>query len=224
MVLGIVAIRLLDVENPDVQTALCCDGSVFLPERAGGGISGILCRCLPVLFLLLHQCGKAGTGHIHLPTHLQKRRCAMELPGNVGNGAEIRCDILPHESIPTSRATGKYAVGIFQRHRQSVDFRFYDKFRLRNCLLTALKKRIDLCKRENVLKAHHLHGMLHLVKSTGDTAAHMMSRGIRRSELRILLFQRLQLPHPHIILIVRHGRIVLHIILFVIGFQKFPEF
>ena len=101
MVLGIVAIRLLDVENPDVQTALCCDGSVFLPERAGGGISGFLpvsprsCSCCSTSAAKL---ARAYTP----PTHLQKRRCAMELPGNVGNGTEIRCDIFPtkpsHES------------------------------------------------------------------------------------------------------------------------------
>ena len=60
------ALGKLDVENIDVQSPLCRDFRVKLPQRSGGGVSGIGEQGLSQLLLTLIQLFKALFGHENL--------------------------------------------------------------------------------------------------------------------------------------------------------------
>ena len=86
--------------------------------------------------------------------------------------------------------------------------------------LAALHKGIHFRIGKNILQAHHLYCMRYLFKCSGCCAANVPGGRICCCKLRIFPFQGLQFPHQHIILIVRYGRCVLHVIFFVIALQQ----
>ena len=96
------AVNLLDVENQDVQATLCRHRGIFLPQRTRGGISWILERRFPVLFLLFRQRQKPLSRHINFSTHFQKCRSMFQVQRNRTNRFQVFGDIFPDKSIATS--------------------------------------------------------------------------------------------------------------------------
>ena len=61
----------LQVENENIESALCGNTGIFLPKRAGGSVARIFKRSLSLFVLSLHQRLKAIPRHINFPAHFK---------------------------------------------------------------------------------------------------------------------------------------------------------
>ena len=68
----LLALDLLDIEHEDTQLTLRRDPAVLLTQRAGGGVSRILCGLFAAFLLKFEQTLKACVGHIDLAPDLKE--------------------------------------------------------------------------------------------------------------------------------------------------------
>ena len=143
-------------------------------------------------FLFFTQAHKRVAGHIYLPAHLQKFRRIGQRFGNIMNGGQVSGDIFPHKAVPPRRAAYKRAIFIFQADGQAVDFGLYHILRPYAFIAHTPVKFAHFIQRKHVLKAFHLHRMLHFFKPAGGRAPHMLRERRLGDEFRVLglyLFQ-----------------------------------
>ena len=76
----------LNIENVDIQTSLCCNFGIQLPQRTGRRISGVGEKRLAFRFLSGIQLFKALLRHEYLAANDQPVRCVFNGHGDGMNG------------------------------------------------------------------------------------------------------------------------------------------
>ena len=110
----------LQIENQNVQLALCGNLGVQLPQRPGRSIPGIGKRRLPCLFPLHIEGFKHFFRHKHFAPDNEPFGRILQHHGDGANGLQILCHILPHPAVSSGGAPDKLAIQILQSHRQTV--------------------------------------------------------------------------------------------------------
>ena len=101
---------------------------VELPQAARRRVARIGEDRLPRLRLRLVQCKEIRLGHEHFAADLdQRRRVALQSPGDRPHGAEIGRHVLAHHAVAARRAVHECAVLIGQVDRKPVDLRLADE-------------------------------------------------------------------------------------------------
>ena len=200
--------RQLDVEHQNVQLPLGGHLGILLPQRTGGGISGIGEGLLPVFLQRRVQGVEGLLGHVDLPPDDEPGRGVFQRHWDGADGAQILRHILAHIAIATGGTPDELAVHVFQCHGQAIDFRLHRKFRVCHRLLGVQQKVIQLFHAEHILKAHQRHRVSHLGEGIHRLTAHPPGWRIRPGILRMGFFQLLQLPQGSIVFKIQHGGII----------------
>ena len=145
------AIRKLDVENINVQSPLRRDFRVELPQRPGGGVSGVGEQRLSQLLLTQIQLFKALFGHENLAPDDKPGGCAGQGHGDGADGFQVFRHVLPYRTVAPGRAPDEFPVHIFQRHGKTVDLRLYGKFRIALCRDGFFQKIVQFFHAEHIL-------------------------------------------------------------------------
>ena len=202
----------LDVENQNIQSPLGGNLRVQLPQRTGGGISGVCEEGLPLLFLPGVELFETLLGHIHLTPDDQPGRGIFQGHGDGTDGFQILCHILTHIAVATGGTPEKLAVDILQRHGKSVDLRFHGELRRGFRRQGFLQEFIQFLQRKHILQAHQRHGMGVFFKGAYGGTAYPLGGRIGLQQFRVGLFQILQFPKEPVIFKIRHLGIIQHII------------
>ena len=202
----------LHIEYQNIQLPLGRDPGILLPQRAGGGVSGVGKGLFPSRLQGVIQCVEGLLGHIHFSPDNEPGRRVFQRHGNGADGPQIFRYILPHCPVPPGGAPDKTAVLVFQGHRQAVNLGLNGKFRLGKALPGAPEKIIQLFHAENVLQAHQRHRVTDFGEGIHRLAPHPPGGRIRQGKFRMRLFQVLQLPQKTVVFKIRHIRVVQHIV------------
>ena len=100
----------LDIEDEDIESPLCADLRIQLPQRAGSGISGVCKERFPLLFLPGVELFKALLRHIHLTTHNQPWRCVFNGHGDGTDGFQILRYIFTHIAVTAGSTTDEFTI------------------------------------------------------------------------------------------------------------------
>ncbi len=211
------ALGQLNVENIDIQATLRGNLRVKLPQRTGGGVSGVGKQGLSLFLLPGVQLFEALFRHKYLAADNEPGGGVFQRHGNGTDGFQIFCHVLAHIPVPPGGAPDKDAVHIFQGHGQSVDLWLHGKPDIRLGGADLSQKLIEFFHAEHVLKAHEGHRMGHLLKLAQGLASHPLGGRIGSGQLRMRIFQILQLPQEVVIFKILHLRIVQDIVV-VVGF------
>ena len=145
------AFRKLDVENINVQSPLCRDFGVELPQRPGSGVSGVGEQRLSQFLLTQIQLFKALFRHKNLAPDDKPGGCAGQGHGDGADGFQVFRHVLPYRTVAPGRAPDEFPVHIFQRHGKTVDLRLYGKFRIALCRDGFFQKIVQLFHAEHIL-------------------------------------------------------------------------
>ena len=203
----------LHVEHKDIQPAFGGHGGVFLPQAPGGGVARIFERRFAAVFLRGHQLGEHRALHIYLAAHLNIGEGLAQLQRDTAHGAQVFGDVLAHVAVAARGAAHEHAVFIFKRDRKPVDLGLHNVGSVREPLAHAPVEIPQLLKGERVLQALHADLVPHLGKQALRLPAHARGGGVRPLILRVLCFQRQQLPLEHIVFVIRYVGGVFHVIL-----------
>ena len=143
--------------------------------------------------------------------------------GDGADGAQVLRHVLPYPAVAAGGAADEHAVPILQRHGQAVHLGLHAVQGVRQVGGHLLQKVPHLLAVEYVLQALQRHLVPHLLKLAQELAAHPLGGGIRCDLLRMLLLQVLQPPQQVVVLIVRHGGRVQHIVEIPVGVQGLPQ-
>ena len=202
----------LDIEDIDIQAALCGDLRVQLPQRTGSGVSGVGKERFPVFFPLGVQLLKPFFRHKHLAPDNEPGRGVGKGHGNGLDGFQVFRHVLAYAAVSPGSAPDENAVLIFQRHGKAVDFRLNGEGNLPHVRPDFLQKFVQLFHAEHIPKAHKGHRMNDLFKLAEGLSAHSLCGGIGQGKLRMGFFQLFQLPQKAVIFKVGHGWVIQDII------------
>ena len=202
----------LHIEYQNVQLPLGRDPGILLPQRTGGGVSGVGKGLFPRLFQGVIQFMEGLLGHIYFPPDNEPGRRVFQHHGNGADGPQILCYILAHCSVAPGGAPDKTAILVFQGHRQAVNLGLNGKRRLGKALSGAQQKIIQLFHAENILQAHQRYRVTDFSKCIHRLAPHPPGGRIRQGKFGMGLFQVLQLPQKTVVFKIRHIRVIQHIV------------
>ena len=214
----------LNVENIDIQSPFCRDFRVQLAQRACGGVSGVGKERLALLLLAGVELLKAFLGHENLAPDDEPGRGVFNAHGDGTDGFQVFRHILANVAVTPGGTPDKLAVYVFQRHGQSVDFRLHGEAGASFAFQHPAEKTVQLFHAEHILKAHQRHRMGHFFKLTQGFAAHPFGGRIGFCQLRVGLFQVLQLPQQVVIFKILHLGVIQHVILVIRLGQDLGQF
>ena len=115
----------LQVEHLDIQTPLCSDSGVQLPERTGGCVAGIGHQGFPFQFPAGVDLFEHRARHIHLAPDDESGQLFRKCHGDRPNRAEVFRYILTGAAVTPGSASNEHTVPVFQRHRETVHLGLY---------------------------------------------------------------------------------------------------
>ena len=209
------SLHILDVEKHGVQPPGSGNLGVQLPQRAGGGVSGIGEQRLPILLPGLVELGKDCAGHIDLPTDNEPGEGLRQPQGNGADGPQVFCNILPHQTVSPGGSPHEEAVFIFQRHREPVHLGLHGVGHILDHLPDPLIEFGQLLHGEDILEALQRDPVADLLEALRDLSPHPLGGRVRCDPLRMGGLQLLQTAELVVIVIVGHGGGVLDIVLII---------
>ena len=187
------------------------DRGVQLAQRSGSGIArigkGLVAGfCLPDV-----QGGEIGMAHINLAAHLQHLRGVDDLPGDVGNGQGVGCNILARLAIAAGGGLHQPAAFIAQRQGKPVDLGFsgegnrpLNAQEFADAVLEIQHVLIGKC----VFQAKHPDPVRHLAKARTQGPADLIGRAVSVFQCRKPRFDRGVAAFQRVIIGIRNaGRV-----------------
>ena len=202
----------LQIENQNVQPALCSDTGVELAQRTRRRVARVGKERLSELFLLGVERLEAGAGHKDLAAHDQTGGRVLQRHGDGADGLEIFRYILADQAVAARCAADELSVDIFQRDGETVDLRLDGVFRVRLILAHVRVKVAQLVIGKHVLQAFQRDGVAHLDKFAQRLPADAARRTEGRGVLRVLRLQFFQSAQLVVIVIIAHFGVVEHVI------------
>ncbi len=176
------------------------------------------CRSDPAAALrgLANWRGEIRLGHIDLAAHFEQvgDRVARQPLGYIGNGADVRRDILPRRAVAARRGQHQFALLIAQRTGQAVNLRLGGQrdrriVGQRQEATHTGKKFGNVLIGKAIVEAHHADGVGDFLERGGGGRAHLRIGRIGADEVRELGFQRIILADQRVIVRVANLRRVL---------------
>ncbi len=228
--------------GPEVQRPAGGDAGIQVAQRAGRGVARIGIDLAAGSSLLGLEALEVGDGHVGLAAHhqpsrrphhlrraaVQRQRCARNCRNTqrqVAYGAQVRGDVLAKNAVAARRSQNEQAVFVVQHHGQTVDLRFdYVGQTLchavRQQAQQALAPGPQLGYVESVAQAEDGRGMLDLAEALQHGAAHPLRRRVGRAQLRVFLFELLQLLEQRVVFSVADQRSVEHVVVIAVARQQ----
>ena len=187
-------------------------------QTAGRRVAGIGEFLLPGLALAFVQAGKIGLEHHDFAAHVEQRRhgLAMQAQRDAGNGADIRRHVFASGAIAARGRLHEQAVLIAQVDGQAVEFHFG---RIGDVLSVeaqpfahAAVEIDDVVVAKTIVQRQHRHRVRDLLELRQRRRAHAQGGRIGLQQLRMGRFQRLQFDKQLVVLGVRNGGIVKHVV------------
>ena len=159
----------------------------------------------------------------------------MKLERNVTHGAHVDADVFAGGAIATGRTADQRAILVQQADRQAVEFRFTAVLHLRAVAEQIAHRQVQAFSDtavefahvvffEGVAQAEHGDFVTHLGERRQRCAPDPLSRRIRRYQLRVLGFQRLEFVEQAVVLDVRDARLVEDVVAVVVLLQCCAQF
>ena len=206
------ALGQLQIEDQNVQPALCSDAGIELAQRSRRRVARVCKKGLSEFLLLGVECFKADTRHKDLAAHDQTGGRMLQRHGNGADGLEIFRHILADQSVAARRAADKLSIDVFQRNGKAIDLRFDRIFRVRLLLAHMRVEFTQFVEGKYILQALQRNGVTHLDEFAQRLPADTVRRTERRGVLRILRFQFFQPAQLVVVIIIAHLGIIEHII------------
>ena len=204
---------------PEAQTPGCGHGGILLAQAPGGGVARIGKGSFVSLCQFLIQAKEDRHRQVDLTTHLQHTRvlAARQARRDRANCTQVGGDVLAHASVAAGGTAHEDAVPIEKRHRQSVDLELAHEVEVvaAGALQTA-QPRSQLVGGKNVVERQHGRRVLDGRKQLGTLAAHALGWAGRRDQIRESLLECAQLEHQAVVLGVRDGRTIKHVVAVVV--------
>ena len=205
-------LRQLDIEHQNIQLPFGGHLGILLPQGACRGVSGVGKGLLPVFLQGIIQSVEGLLGHEYLSPDNEPGRGTLQGHGNGADGLQVFRHILAYNAVSPGGPSYKLPIFIFQGHGQAIDFRFHGEGRAGHGFLGTGQKIVQLFRAEHILQAHKRHRVGHLAEGIHRLTAHPFCGRIRQGQLRIGLFQILQLPQQVVVFKVGHSGVVQHIV------------
>ena len=197
------------------QRAFSRNPRIELAHRAGGGVARVdegflaLVARRDALALAFVQGLEIVSAHVDLAAHLQHgRRIAGQTQGDLTDGADVARDFFARFAITPGRRLNQDAVFVAQAHGQAVKLQLthvIDEWRGRaQAQLLAHAGVKSFCPAGPGVgfgaDAEHGHPVLDLGKSIEHRAPHTLGGRVRRHQLGVRRFQRLQFAKQTVVL------------------------
>ncbi len=151
-------------------------------------------------------------GHIDLAPDDEPGQLLRQDHGDGLDGPQILRHVLPHPAVAPGGPLDKHPVPILQGHAQAVHLGLHAVLDRLQGLLHAPGELLHLLGGEHVLEALQGHRVLHLPEALQGRAPHPLGGGVGGDLLRVGRLQLLQAAEEAVVLVVRHGGIVQHIV------------
>ena len=191
------------------QRALGGLGGVLLPQRPGGRVAGVGEDALPGGGALGVEVPELLDGDVDLAADLQDLRHRVvircgELVRDVGDGAGVGGDVLPHPAVAAGRRADEAAVFVDQVDGQAVDLQLGQVGARRGARQPVAQFRFV----EDVVQAVQALQVLHRFEGDAvgrrvDAGADLLRRAVRHGELRVRRLQVLEAAEQLVVLRVR---------------------
>ena len=202
---------------------------VELAQAAGGGIARIdehfLALCpRPRIDLL-----ESRPRQVDLSAYFQHLRVAFpaQAQRHRGYGAHVVGNILAGAAIATGRGALKHTAAVEQADGNTIQLGFAGEFQ--RCLAVAqavLQAAIEIqhvLLVEGVVERQHRYFVGDLAKSLQRRRAHPLGRGVGSQQGRVFPLQFHQAPQAAVVLGIRHGGLVQHVVLVVPAVESLPQ-
>ena len=214
-------LRPLDVKDRNIQLPGGGHLGVQLPQRAGGGVSGVCKEGLSPSLPLLVEGVEHLFGHIDLPPDNELAGGVRDAQGDGLHRPQVFGHVLPHLAVPPGGAPDKQAVLILQGHGQAVHLGLHVVYRVGDHALHPLVELAQLVVVKYVLEGLQGHLVDHLLEGLQRLSTDSLGRRIWSNKLRVGPLQLLQPAELVVVVVVRHTGVILYIVL-VVGLLQLP--
>ena len=184
-------------------------GGVVPAERAGGRVARVREDRVAVRLAPRVESLEPFPRDEHLAPDLHegRRRLDVEPQRHVPDRGEIRRDVLTHSAVATGESLTQHAVHVDERRRDAVELRLDVPDEL--LALLEPEEAVDLGREvpglvlgAEALDRQHRNHVPHLLEAAafGERCPHPPGRAVDRSQLRMLLLERLQLAEERVVL------------------------
>ena len=202
---------LLEIEDEDIQSALCRHLGVKLTQRSCRRISRIGQERLPFSLACGVEPLKHAARHIDLTAHGQIQGLG-KLQRDREDGLEILRHVLADKTVASRCALHENALLVAQGDRKAVDFGLHRIDGVRKRLAHTGVKGLQLLKGKDVRERVHLHGVRHLFKLIQRLAAHSLRRRGGVKQLGVLSFKGQELRVHSVVFVIRDLGVVVHVV------------
>ena len=204
----------------------CGHARVELAQRTGRAIARVGQRLAALAQHARVPGVETGLGHVHLAAHFQHRRPAFATQAQRDglDRAQVGGHVLAGRAVTAGGTLHEDAVFVTQADRETVQLGFHREPGVADAqaLLDAANEvaylvvrigtlgRIDVT--EGVRQRQHRNGMAYFREFRSGLRSDPVRRRIRRGEIRMGGLDRLQFTHHAVVLGVRNGRVVEHVV------------
>lgn len=190
------------------------DGRILLTQGARRGVARIGERRLPLLHQGGIECCEVLEAEEHLATHLEQARNRVLVRGgkalrDVVDRQSVERDQLARTTVTAGCGTNEFAVLVDEIEGDTIDFHFTEIVQFRPGFLLYLG---DPCSElrlvEDVVEAEHPLEVVDGREVRRESATDELRRRVGSSQIRVLLFESIELPEQCVECTVRNdGRI-----------------
>ncbi|RMT83810.1 hypothetical protein ALP40_05455 [Pseudomonas viridiflava] len=175
---------------------------------------------------------ETGLGHEHLAAHLQHLRPAgaVQFERDVTDGAHVDADVLPRRTVAPRRTAHQRPVAVQQTDCQTIQLglatvlNLAAAFRQVQPFGHTTVELMHVVFFECVAQTEHRHFVAHLSERRQRRAADTLSGRVRRDQMRILGFKRLEFVEQAVVLDIGDAGFVQNVIAVVVLIQLCAQF